>query len=108
MKKLIRRLSRVADSSPYSLLRSESRQLQSFRTTAERRRSGTVPVGHLPIYVGDEMQRFVVSADLLKHPIFLNLLNQSAQEYGYEQQGVLRIPCHVYAFERFLEAVTSR
>ncbi|XP_071725765.1 auxin-responsive protein SAUR71-like [Rutidosis leptorrhynchoides] len=106
MKKLIRRFSRVADSSPYSLLRSESRQSQSFRTT-EPRRSGTVPVGHLPVYVGDEMQRFVVSADLLKHPIFLNLLNESAQEYGYEQQGVLRIPCHVYAFERFLEAVRA-
>ncbi|KAI3774823.1 hypothetical protein L1987_49385 [Smallanthus sonchifolius] len=34
-------------------------------------------------------------------PDFVNLLNKSAQEYGYEQKGVLRIPCHVILFERF-------
>lgn len=69
------------------------------------RRSGDVPEGHLPVYVGDEMERFVVSAELLNHPIFVKLLNKSAQEYGYEQKGVLRIPCHVFVFERVLEAL---
>ena len=64
-----------------------------------------MPEGHLPVYVGDEMERFVVSAEFLNHPIFIKLLNKSAQEYGYEQQGVLRIPCHVLVFERVLEAV---
>lgn len=64
-----------------------------------------VPEGHVPIYVGDEMERFVVSAELLNHPIFVKLLNKSAQEYGYEQKGVLRIPCHVFVFERVLEAL---
>ncbi|KAI3769026.1 hypothetical protein L6452_00122 [Arctium lappa] len=120
MKKLIRRLSRVADSSPYSLLRSESRSsptsavavaiaprlCQSFRL-AKSRRSAAVPEGHLPVYVGEEMERFVVSAELLNHPIFINLLNRSAQEYGYEQKGVLRIPCHVLVFERVLEALRA-
>ncbi|XP_009772845.1 auxin-responsive protein SAUR71-like [Nicotiana sylvestris] len=111
MKKLIRRLSRVADSSSnYSLLRSESRsasrprRLQSFRTGKLRSGPG-VPEGHLPVYVGDEMERFIVSAELLNHPIFVELLNKSAQEYGYEQRGVLRIPCHVLIFERVLEAL---
>lgn len=51
------------------------------------------------------MERFVVNADLLNHPVFIGLLNKSAQEYGYEQQGVLRIPCHVLVFERLLEAL---
>ncbi|KAI3675653.1 hypothetical protein L1987_85245 [Smallanthus sonchifolius] len=110
MKKLIRRLSRVADSSPYSLLRPEPpitvRLSQSFRMPKSRR-SGAVPEGHLPIYVGEEMERFVVSADLLNHPIFINLLNRSAQEYGYEQKGVLRIPCHVFVFEQVLEALRT-
>ncbi|KAK1417951.1 hypothetical protein QVD17_27087 [Tagetes erecta] len=97
MKKLMRRLSRVADSSNYSLLRSDSPK----KTLG----SGGVPEGHLPVYVGDDMERFIVSADLLNHPIFINLLNKSAQEYGYEQPGVLRIPCHVLVFERVLEAM---
>ncbi|KAI8007625.1 Auxin-responsive protein SAUR72 [Camellia lanceoleosa] len=114
MKKLIRRLSRVADSSQYCLLRSETRtparayQTESFRSGKFRRsklRSSTVPEGHLPVYVGEEMERFVVSAELLNHPIFVKLLNKSAQEYGYEQKGALRIPCHVFVFERVLEAL---
>ncbi|KAI9112351.1 hypothetical protein K1719_016874 [Acacia pycnantha] len=54
MKQFIRRLARVADSS--------------------QSRDG----------LGDEMERFVVSAELLNHPIFVKLLNKSAQEYGYE------------------------
>ncbi|KAK2972019.1 hypothetical protein RJ640_005039 [Escallonia rubra] len=112
MKKLIRRLSRVADSSQYCLLRSETRSAdrrpESFRAAAaKQRRSGRggVPEGHLPVYVGEEMERFVVSAELLNHPVFVRLLNKSAQEYGYEQRGVLRIPCHVLVFERVLEAL---
>ncbi|KAF3438257.1 hypothetical protein FNV43_RR21018 [Rhamnella rubrinervis] len=115
MKQLIRRLSKVADSSQYCLLRSDStsrrpRRVDSFRVKLRRRPSATgsppvVPEGHVPVYVGDEMERFVVSAEVLNHPIFIELLNKSAQEYGYEQTGVLRIPCHVLVFERVLEAL---
>ncbi|XP_010246428.1 PREDICTED: auxin-responsive protein SAUR71-like [Nelumbo nucifera] len=112
MKQFIRRLSRVADSSQYCLLRSGSRagvssrarRSESFRKPSKDRRSG-VPEGHLPVYVGEEMERFIVSAEFLNHPIFVLLLKKSAQEYGYEQKGVLRIPCHVFVFERVLEAL---
>ncbi|XP_027061169.1 auxin-responsive protein SAUR71-like [Coffea eugenioides] len=117
MKNLIRRLSRVADSSQYCQLRSESgtttttsncssSSSSSFTRARKQRRGGAgVPEGHLPVYVGEEMERFVVSAELLNHPLFVNLLNQSAQEYGYHHRGVLRIPCHVFVFERVLEAL---
>ncbi|XP_062015890.1 auxin-responsive protein SAUR72-like [Rosa rugosa] len=122
MKQLIRRLSRVADSSQYCLLRSSDstaasgassnsrpRRSESFRVLKLRRRRSNpetgVPEGHVPVYVGDEMERFVVSAELLNHPVFVELLNKSAQEYGYEQRGVLRIPCHVVVFERVLETL---
>ncbi|KAF5728195.1 auxin-induced protein 15A-like [Tripterygium wilfordii] len=125
MKHLIRRLARVADSSQYSLLRSESQtrrgsdssktaaaarraeQIVRSRASSARRigRTKSVPEGHVPVYVGDEMERFVVSAELLNHPVFVGLLNKSAQEYGYEQEGVLRIPCHVLVFERVMESL---
>ncbi|KAL5731458.1 Auxin-responsive protein saur71 [Ranunculus cassubicifolius] len=100
MKQLIRRLSRVADSSHYSLLRSDSRCNKTRRSV-----NNGVPQGHIPVYVGDEMERFVVSAEFLNHPIFVNLLKKSAQEYGYEQQGVLRIPCRVLVFRQVLDAL---
>ncbi|KAL1204820.1 Auxin-responsive protein SAUR72 [Cardamine amara subsp. amara] len=113
MKQLIRRLSRVADSAQYSLLRSDSqrpsRRSESFLRSSVARRSkkptSSVPEGHVPVYVGDEMERFVVSAELLNHPVFIGLLNRSAQEYGYEQKGVLQIPCHVLVFERIMESL---
>ncbi|XP_010465062.1 PREDICTED: auxin-responsive protein SAUR72-like [Camelina sativa] len=117
MKQLIRRLSRVADSAQYSLLRSDSqrppsnsnrRRTESFLRSSMARRSkkqnSSVPEGHVPVYVGDEMERFVVSAELLNHPVFIGLLNRSAQEYGYEQKGGLQIPCHVLVFERIMES----
>ncbi|PIA37791.1 hypothetical protein AQUCO_03000371v1 [Aquilegia coerulea] len=117
MKQLIRRLSRVADSSNYSLLRSDSRRSSNSNTRTNnkdrRRRSSIinnnnntgVPQGHIPVYVGEEMERFLVSAEFLNHPIFFQLLKKSAQEYGYEQQGVLKIPCGVVVFRRVLDVL---
>ncbi|KAJ0578868.1 putative small auxin-up RNA [Helianthus annuus] len=96
MKKLIRRLSRVSHSCRCSA---------ASGTASGDSSATTVPEGHLPFYVGEEMERFVVSAQLLNHPLFINLLNKSAQEYGYRQQGVLRIDCHVIIFRRLLEAL---
>ncbi|KAF5824154.1 putative small auxin-up RNA [Helianthus annuus] len=92
MNKLMRRLARAS----HSLLRSSAALGGS---------SASVPEGHLPVYVGEEMERFVVSAELLSHPLFISLLNKSAQEYGYQQKGVLRIPCHVIIFRRLMEAL---
>ncbi|URE34546.1 SAUR family [Musa troglodytarum] len=48
------------------------------------------------------MERFAVPAELLGRPAFLELLRRSAQEYGYEQRGVLRIPCPAPLFRRLL------
>ncbi|KAE9592830.1 hypothetical protein Lal_00028915 [Lupinus albus] len=104
MNHFIRKLSRFTNSSHYTLLRSESRSM-CLRHDSRRRRYCEVPAGHIPVYVGEEMERFVVSTELLNHPVFVMLLNWSAQEYGYHQKGVLRIPCHVIAFERVLESL---
>ncbi|URE27700.1 SAUR family [Musa troglodytarum] len=89
----MRRLSRVADSSLY-------RPLQTAK--GGQRASKQVPEGHVPVCVGEEMERFAVPAELLGRPAFLELLRRSAQEYGYEQRGVLRIPCPAPLFRRLL------
>ncbi|KAE8654144.1 Auxin-responsive protein SAUR40 [Hibiscus syriacus] len=119
MKQLIRRLTRVADtSSQYILLRSDTASMR-HRTAVSRRGASfriavaslkkhlrlSIPEGHVPVYVGEEMERFVVNAELLNHPVFVGLLNKSAKEYGYDQKGVLHIPCHVLIFERVMEAL---
>jgi SAUR family protein len=66
-----------------------------------------VPEGHVPVYVGEEMARFVVRTELLNRPFFLELLRRSAQEYGYEQRGVLRIPCTVSIFTNVLDSLLA-
>lgn len=87
MRHLIRRLSRVGDDSKPP-------------TSPSKRRGGSgsgraVPEGHVPVHVGDgsEAERFLVRAELLGRPALAELLGRAAQEYGYDHQGPLRIPC---------------
>ncbi|CAN6455589.1 unnamed protein product [Victoria cruziana] len=108
MKQLMRKLSRVADSSAESYVFLRSGPVSPKRRG--RRRSsctgegyGWVPEGHVPVCVGEEMERFVVSAESLNHPLFAELLRHSAQEYGYDQKGVLRIPCPAGIFRSILD-----
>ena len=94
---------RVTHSTQYSLLRSELPD-----AVEPTKRITDVPHEHFPVYVGIDQtttRRFIVSAEMLRHPIFVELLNRSAQEYGYEQRGVLRIPINVVVFERVLESL---
>ncbi|RWR90833.1 auxin-responsive protein SAUR71 [Cinnamomum micranthum f. kanehirae] len=114
MKKLIRRLCRVCEcsASGHFLLGSDSFSPRGSTKTHQSNSkqmkvgcSGQVPEGHLPVYVGEEMERFVVKVKQLNHPMLKELLNQSEREYGYEQQGVLRIPCRVSVFEQVLETL---
>ncbi|CAN6441136.1 unnamed protein product [Victoria cruziana] len=119
MKDILRKLSTVADSpsASYVLLRSESsapeRKLRrssspssSFAEEGQINVCGGVPEGHFPVCVGDEMERFVMSAESLNHPLFAELLRRSAQEYGYDQKGVLRIPCPVGIFRCILDILS--
>lgn len=98
MKDLIRKLS--------AKLRRNHTILRSDSTLQDRLlQKNDVPEGHVPVYVGEEMKLFVINAELLNHPVFVNLLNRAAQEYGYQHEGVLRIPCKVTVFERVLEVL---
>lgn len=63
------------------------------------------PKGHLAVSVGPEMQRFVIPMEYLKHRAFAALLQEAEEEFGFQQAGVLRIPCEVPAFVTILKAV---
>jgi SAUR family protein len=69
----------------------------------------SVPRGCVPVLVcggeGDG-ERFVVRVEALRHPSFAALLEMAAQEFGYKQEGVLRVPCAVYQFSDVLSAVS--
>jgi SAUR family protein len=54
------------------------------------------------------MRRFVIPTEYLKHPAFAALLQEAEEEFGFQQEGLLRIPCDVPAFEAILRAVEKK
>jgi SAUR family protein len=69
-----------------------------------------VPKGCLAIKVGskeEEKQRFVVPVFYFNHPLFMQLLREAEEEYGFEQKGTITIPCHVEVF-RYVQDMINR
>ncbi|XP_072969455.1 protein SMALL AUXIN UP-REGULATED RNA 51-like isoform X2 [Typha angustifolia] len=77
----------------------------SFTDTSAAALSGDVPKGYLAVCVGEEMQRFVIPTEYLGHRAFQALLREAEEEFGFQQEGVLRIPCEVSVFESILKVV---
>ncbi|XP_004494851.2 auxin-responsive protein SAUR32-like [Cicer arietinum] len=53
-----------------------------------------IKVGH-----GEDQQRFTVPLNYLNHPLFVKLLKEAEEEYGFAQQGTIIIPCQVEDFK---------
>ncbi|KAM0857160.1 hypothetical protein ACQ4PT_048658 [Festuca glaucescens] len=70
--------------------------------------TGKIPKGYIPmVLVGDEgdgEERVMVHVRMLTEPRVLDLLEMSAQQFGYGQRGVLRVPCGVERFEQTVRA----
>ncbi|KAF8379940.1 hypothetical protein HHK36_027405 [Tetracentron sinense] len=67
-----------------------------------------IPRGCLAIMVGQgqEQQRFVVPVLYFNHPLFMQLLKEAEDEYGFDQKGTIAIPCHVEDF-RYVQEMCS-
>ncbi|KAL6180433.1 hypothetical protein ACLB2K_047096 [Fragaria x ananassa] len=64
------------------------------------------PSGFLAVYVGPVRRRFVIPARFVNLPVFVDLLEKTAEEFGFETTGGLVLPCEVSFFKeilRFLE-----
>ncbi|GAB2265014.1 hypothetical protein Dimus_000082 [Dionaea muscipula] len=61
-----------------------------------------IPKGCLAILVGHEgeekLERFIVPVIYINHPLFMELLKDAEEEYGFEHKGPITIPCHVEEF----------
>ncbi|GAB2233959.1 hypothetical protein Droror1_Dr00003189 [Drosera rotundifolia] len=60
--------------------------------------------GYVPVMVGNDevTEKFMVRTEHITHPSILAFLELSADEFGYEQQGVLRIPCEPDCFREII------
>ncbi|KAK8544947.1 hypothetical protein V6N13_066260 [Hibiscus sabdariffa] len=63
-----------------------------------------VKEGHFAVVAecGEEPRRFVLPLSYLTHPGFLMLLEQAAEEYGFDRKGALTIPCTPTELETIL------
>ncbi|KAK7392459.1 hypothetical protein VNO78_20898 [Psophocarpus tetragonolobus] len=55
-----------------------------------------------------EIKRFVVELDYLTNPEFLGLLDQAGEEYGFNQQGTLAVPCRPQELQNILDGWRMR
>ncbi|KAK8476420.1 hypothetical protein V6N13_065908 [Hibiscus sabdariffa] len=67
-----------------------------------------IPKGFLAVCVGRELKRFIIPTEYLGHQAFRILLRRAEEEFGFQQEGVLKIPCEVAVFEKILEAVQHK
>ncbi|KAK8685495.1 hypothetical protein V6N13_041495 [Hibiscus sabdariffa] len=67
-----------------------------------------VPKGHLVVYVGENYRRFVIKISLLKHPLFKALLDQAQDEYDFNNDSKLCIPCDESLFLDVVRCASSR
>lgn len=69
--------------------------------------SKKAPKGHFVVYVGKGvLKRFVIPLSYLKNPVFQELLEKSADEFGFDNysKGIV-IPCDESTFRRVIEII---
>ncbi|KAI7752214.1 hypothetical protein M8C21_032962 [Ambrosia artemisiifolia] len=58
-----------------------------------------VPKGHFVVYVGQNRSRYIIPISFLSRPEFKRLLQQAEEEYGFDHDMGLTIPCEEHVFQ---------
>ncbi|TYI17344.1 hypothetical protein ES332_A07G017600v1 [Gossypium tomentosum] len=66
-----------------------------------------VPKGYLAVYVGPELRRFIIPTTYLTHPVFKVLLEKPKDEFGYDHNGGLTLPCEIEIFKYLLQCIEN-
>ncbi|KAK9099593.1 hypothetical protein Syun_026638 [Stephania yunnanensis] len=66
-----------------------------------------VPKGYLAVHVGPELRRFIIPTAYLSHSLFKVLLEKTAEEFGFDHEGALTIPCEIETFKYLLNCMDN-
>ncbi|KAF7140522.1 hypothetical protein RHSIM_Rhsim06G0023000 [Rhododendron simsii] len=58
-----------------------------------------VPKGHFVVYVGENRSRHIVPISFLTRPEFQSLLRRAEEEFGFDHDMGLTLPCEEVVFE---------
>ncbi|XP_052201640.1 auxin-responsive protein SAUR50 [Diospyros lotus] len=61
-----------------------------------------VPKGHFVVYVGQNRTRHIVPISFLTHPEFQILLQRAEEEFGFNHEMGLTIPCEEVVFQSLM------
>ncbi|CAN0880370.1 Auxin-responsive protein SAUR40 [Linum grandiflorum] len=88
---------------------SSSKSIKFIKRTFSFTDVSATAAGYVAVSVGrEEMKRYVVPTEYLAHRAFGLLLREAEEEFGFQHEGVLRIPCDVDAFEEILKVVRGK
>ncbi|KAL6218410.1 hypothetical protein ACLB2K_011624 [Fragaria x ananassa] len=73
---------------------------KSLTRSLSATKSLDIPKGYFAVYVGkSQKKRFVIPISYLNEPLFLDLLNQAEEEFGFDHpMGGITIPCSEHTF----------
>ncbi|TKY58257.1 Auxin-responsive protein SAUR72 [Spatholobus suberectus] len=110
LQQILKKWRRLANSSKITTTSKSMKFLKRTLSLSEREggSSNVVPKGYLAVCVGEELKRFTIPTEYLGHQAFQILLREAEEEFGFQQTGVLRIPCEVAVFESILKMVEGR
>ncbi|XP_009766631.1 auxin-responsive protein SAUR50 [Nicotiana tabacum] len=57
-----------------------------------------VPKGHFAVYVGENRTRYIIPISFLTHPEFQCLLRRTEEEFGFDHEMGITIPCEEVVF----------
>lgn len=80
----------------------------SFSESSSSALANAVPKGYVAVCVGKELKRFVIPTEYLSHQAFGILLREAEEEFGFQQEGVLKFPCEVDLFEKILKMMEDK
>ncbi|OVA12633.1 Auxin-induced protein [Macleaya cordata] len=66
-----------------------------------------VPKGHFAVYVGEKRSRYIVPISFLTHPEFQILLQRAEEEFGFDHDMGLTIPCEEVVFRSLTSMLLS-
>ncbi|XVF40993.1 hypothetical protein PTKIN_Ptkin01aG0244700 [Pterospermum kingtungense] len=103
-KNKIVKLKIVVEKLQKSLLLTNKRSLDFKGWEQDHKSSSVIKGGHFAVFAveNEKTKRFVVPLSYLNHLVFLRLLEEATEEFGFFQREALCVPCQWSEMERLL------